>query len=65
MEIVLKKSLKINDVKLDKGTKGFVRSCEINSKTGDTYLVDFGEHTFVPVEAGMVDLVKQNESAKP
>ena len=65
MEIVLKKSLKINGVKLDKGTKGFVRSCEISSEKGDSYLVDFGEHTFVPVEVGMVDLVKPNEIKKP
>ena len=64
MMVVLKKTLKIGDIKLDKGTTGVVRAHEINSVKGDSYLVDFGEHTFVPVEVGMVDLVKSNENKK-
>jgi hypothetical protein len=64
MEIILKKSLKIGSVKLEKGTKGFVRSCEISSTQGDKYLVDFGGHTFVPVEVSLTEIVKQNENKK-
>lgn len=62
MQVVLRKNVKVNDLKFSKGDKGWLRCIEFGEDRTDIYLIDINNRSMVPIPKEAVDFISDKKN---